>query len=146
MVSDRGFRLDRDLMMLEVAQLVAKRGTCERAQVGAVISIDGRIISSGYVGAPPGAPHCIDGTGCEIGPNDGCVRTVHAEANAIAFAARHGTAVGGATIYCTHSPCRECAKLIASAGIRRVVYIYAYRDESGLQLLETLRIPVERWL
>lgn len=136
-------RISRDEMMMRIAAVVSMRGTCERASVGAVIALDGRIISSGYVGAPPGASHCLD-VGCELGLSGGCIRTSHAEANAIAFAAREGVGTGGATIYCTHGPCRECAKLIASAGIRRVVFEIDYRDRSGIALLESLGIEVSQ--
>lgn len=148
-------RIDRDTLFLRVAQTVALRGTCERAQVGAVLSRDGRIIGMGYNGAPPGMPHCTE-IGCEdehvagdyVASDspvvlkervhviiEGCARTVHAEANAIAFAARHGVAVEGAELWCTHAPCYVCAKLILSAGITTLHYITPYRDQRGTQLL-----------
>lgn len=136
-------RISRDEMMMRVAAVVSMRGTCERASVGAVIALDGRIIATGYVGAPSGAKHCAE-VGCEIGTHKGCTRTVHAEANAIAFAAMHGIATRGATLYCTHSPCRECAKLIANSGIARVVYEREYRDKTGLTLLAEVNIPAEQ--
>jgi dCMP deaminase len=131
-------------MLIEIAFVVSRRGTCERAQVGAVISRDGRIISTGYVGAPAGAEHCTS-VGCRLGNHNGCVRTVHAEANAIAYAARAGTATESAELFCTHSPCEPCAKLIISAGIRRVVYATRYRDETGIGLLESVGIEVKQW-
>jgi dCMP deaminase len=137
-------RISRDSMLMEMAFIAAKRGTCERASVGAVIARAGRVISTGYVGAPPGASHCTD-VGCVIGKHNGCIRTVHAESNAIAYAARYGVSTEDATLYSTHSPCEPCAKLIIAAGIRRVVYTIDYRDRSGLELLSELGIEVEQW-
>lgn len=124
-----------------MAVIISSRGTCKRAYVGAVISIEGRPISAGYVGAPSGLPHCLS-VGCEIGTHNGCTRTVHAEANAIAFAAKYGTSTDRSELHCTHSPCLPCAKLIVNAGIRRVVYENRYRDESGLELLQAAGIEV----
>lgn len=126
-----------------MAAVTSARGTCERASVGAVIAQDGRIVSTGYVGSPSGLPHCTD-VGCLPGPSGGCDRTVHAEANAIAFAARYGIATDGATLYCTHSPCRSCAKSIINAGIVRVVYEHEYRLGEGKDLLRLAGIEVDR--
>lgn len=126
---------------MAVAAIVAWRGTCERAAVGAVIAREGRIISTGYVGAPSGVRHCPDG-GCEIGTHGGCTRTVHAEANCIAFAAKYGIATEGSTLYSTLSPCYECAKIILNSGIKKVVYRTDYRDAQGRQLLEIAGIEL----
>jgi dCMP deaminase len=120
---------------MEIANVVAKRGTCNRADVGAVIAREGRIISTGYVGAPAGQPHCTD-VGCEIGNHKGCTRTIHAEVNAIVFAARFGIATDGGTIYSLLCPCYDCAKAIVNAGIVRLVYHLEYRDSRGLRMLE----------
>ena len=136
-------RISRDEMMLRIAAVVSLRGTCERASVGAVIALEGRIISTGYVGAPRGAAHCTS-VGCDLGTHNGCTRTVHAESNAIAFAAANGIATRGAELFCTHSPCRECAKLIANAGITRVAYEQEYRDTTGIELLRSVGIPVDQ--
>jgi dCMP deaminase len=112
---------------------VAKRATCDRGQSGCLIVRDKRIICSGYVGSPPGLEHCdevghlmktltrADGTTTQH-----CVRTIHAEQNAICQAARHGTALDGSTLYCTMEPCRTCAMLIISVGITRVVALRQY--------------------
>lgn len=127
-------RIDRDEMLMRVAVIVSNRGTCNRAQVGAVLARDGRIISTGYVGAPSGLPHCTD-VGCDTSTYSGCLRTVHAEANAIAFAARYGISTDGSDLYCTHSPCGNCAKLIINAGISRLIYEMEYRDIKPLGLL-----------
>lgn len=137
-------RISREEMLMAIAFTVAKRGTCERASVGAVIARAGRVISTGYVGAPPGEEHCFS-VGCKLGNHNGCTRTVHAEANAIAYAARYGVATDGAEIFSTHSPCEPCAKSIASAGIIRVVYAVRYRDDAGLDLLQRIGIRVEQW-
>lgn len=126
-------RPSRDAVLLGVAELISERGTCTRAAVGAVLAREGRIISTGYVGAPSGTDHCTD-RGCEIGTHNGCTRTVHAESNAIAFAARHGIATEGSTLYSTLAPCYDCAKLLINAGIERVVYKNNYRDLRGQQL------------
>jgi len=135
-------RPSRDEMLMRIAAVVSERGTCNRLQVGAVIAREGRVISTGYVGSAPGSDHCLD-VGDELGPDGGCIRTIHAESNAIAFAARSGFSTDGADLYCTHSPCYACAKLLVSAGIRRVVYEIAYRDELPLQFLRSLGIDVE---
>lgn len=137
-------RVSRDEMMMRIAAVVSQRGTCERASVGAVIALDGRIISSGYVGSPSGLPHCTE-VGCEIGDSGGCRRTSHAETNAITFAAREGIATNGSSIYVTHSPCYDCAKAIINAGIRRVIYEVDYRDGAGRALLGEAGIEVVRW-
>lgn len=136
-------RPDRDEWLMRLAVVVSSRGTCNRAQVGAVISREGRIISTGYVGAPSGLPHCTE-IGCAMGESGGCTRTVHAEANAIAFAARYGSVTDGAELHCTHSPCDPCAKSIINAGIRRVVYEHPYRVTEGLDLLHVAGIEIHR--
>lgn len=99
-----------------IATTVAMRASCPRASVGAVIvSPDNRILATGYNGAPSGEPHCLD-EGCMV--EDGhCQRALHAEVNAVAVAARHGTVLNGARIYCTLEPCRECVKVLKAAGI-----------------------------
>lgn len=152
-------RLDRDTLFLDVARLFAERSTCARADVGAVIVREKRIISTGYNGAPPGMPHC-EGVGCEhefvklpwYGREDefpevsvkleGCARTVHAEANAIAYAARAGISTDCGVMYCTHAPCYTCAKLMVSAGIIECHYNIEYRDERGIELLDKANVVV----
>jgi len=128
-------RLSRDELLENIAQLVAERSTCGRLSVGALLASEGRIISMGYNGAPAGMPHC-DESVCYPGSEEPCTRTVHAEANAIAFAARKGIETEGATLYTTHSPCNECAKLIINAGIKRMIYWEEYRDPAPLVMLE----------
>lgn len=113
---------------MDMAHLVARRATCPRLHVGAVIVKDGRVLSMGYNGSPPGQPHCYE-VGCDIrNPHQGCQRSIHAEANAIAWAARAGIAIDGATMYCTHSPCLACCRLIEGAGIAALAYTHWYRE------------------
>jgi dCMP deaminase len=119
---------------MNLAVQAATRSTCPRKHVGAVIVRDRTILSTGYNGSIRGAPHCTE-VGCLI-ENNHCVRTVHAEANALVQAARHGVLLEGAEIYVTASPCFNCFKLIANAGVRVVYYGEFYRDERVLQFAE----------
>jgi len=121
-------RLPWDDYFLELMDTVARRATCDRGRSGCVIVRDRRIISTGYVGSPPGLPHCDDVGHLlkEVIDEDGtvrkhCVRTIHAEQNAICQAARLGIALEGSTLYCRMEPCRVCAMLIISCGIKKVV-------------------------
>lgn len=126
----RGARPSRDEVFLRTALLFAQRSTCTRGHVGAVAVQDRRIVATGYNGAPPGAPECIrPGVGCDLslGGEAGCQRAIHAEANLVAWAARHGTSLLGATVYCTHSPCGACARLLLAAGISRFAFLKEYR-------------------
>jgi dCMP deaminase len=117
-----------DEYFIELGDYVATRATCDRGRSGCVIVRDRRVLATGYVGSPPGLDHC-DEVGHlmkKVVDEDGtirqhCVRTVHAEQNAICQAARYGTAVEGATLYCKMEPCRVCAMLIISVGIKKVV-------------------------
>ena len=113
---------------MEIMETVAKRSTCDRGYLGAVIARDKVLLSTGYTGSPAGAPHCQDIGHLikEVIHEDGtksrhCMRTAHAEANAIAQAAKNGVSVDGATLYCKMTPCRTCAMLIVNSGIKRVV-------------------------
>jgi dCMP deaminase len=135
-------RFSRDELLGNIAQLIAKRSTCLRTQVGAILATEGRIISMGYNGAPSGMSHCTPEKCNEAHP---CTETVHAEANTIAFAARKGITTEGSTLYCTHSPCNECAKLIINAGIIRLIYWEQYRDPEPINLLLSARVGVEQY-
>lgn len=138
-------RVSRQNLCLQIANLVANRGTCSRAQVGAVVARDGRILVTGYNGPPAGSPHCTDPDGCtpmERMSENGCVRSVHAEANCVAYAARHGIKIQGADLYCTHLPCRKCAELIINSGICMVYYSMDYRIEDGAELLKDAGIDI----
>ena len=128
--------------------MVAKRSTCLRNQVGAVLVRDKRILSTGYNGAPAGLEHC-DSVGCaregvESGTRHELCRAVHAEQNAIIQAALHGIGIEGAILYCTHQPCILCAKMMINARISRVVYAESYPDGTALQFLKQAGIGVER--
>jgi dCMP deaminase len=112
---------------MNIAEQVATRSTCSRKHVGAVIVRDRTILSTGYNGSLRGAPHC-DEIGHDL-ENDHCVRTVHAEANAVAQSAKHGIRIDQAEIYVTASPCLTCFKLIANCGITKIYYKEFYRDE-----------------
>jgi dCMP deaminase len=119
-------RASWDEYFMRIALQVATRATCDRKHVGAVIVRDRFILSAGYNGSIPGLAHCDDvGHLMEDGH---CVRTVHAEANAICQSARNGARIEGATLYVTASPCFNCFKLCASAGISTIVYGEFYRD------------------
>jgi len=119
---------------MNIAHEVANRSTCERAQVGAVIVKDKRILTTGYNGSPRGLPHCTE-VGCLM-ENGHCIRTLHAEQNAIIQAALHGVTTSGATIYVTHQPCFLCAKTIINAGINEIVYDREYPDDRSREFLE----------
>lgn len=124
-----------DQYFSDIAKIVAERSTCDRRHVGAVIVKERVILSTGYNGAPRGLPHCDD-VGHEI--VDGhCVRTVHAEANALVQAARNGVPVEGGMLYLTDSPCYDCFKLIVNAGIVAVYYgsFYMSRYEASKEVL-----------
>lgn len=131
-------RVSWDRYFMNLAVQAATRSTCPRKHVGAVIVRDKSILSTGYNGSIRGAPHC-DEAGCLI-ENGHCVRTVHAEANAIVQAARNGVRLEGAEIYVTASPCFNCFKLIVNAGIRTIYFGEFYRDERVLQFAKELDI------
>lgn len=124
-----------DEYFLRIAYEVATRSTCSRKHVGAVIVRDRSILATGYNGSIRGMPHCDDVGHLMV--NDHCIRTVHAEANAIAQAARNGVRIEGAMIYVTALPCFDCFKLIANACISRIVYDEHYRGEQWDEILTT---------
>lgn len=144
-------RPDMNHVLLDMATLMSTRSTCERGHVGAVLARDGRIISTGYNGAPAGMPHCVHNIFVEDLARDhegrsfyaGCPDSVHAEANAIAFAARNGVPTAGSVMYSTHTPCVKCAQLIINAGIVKLYAIKRYRDDSGMILLVQANISVQ---
>jgi dCMP deaminase len=134
-------RASWDDYFMRIAEVVASRATCDRKHVGAVIVRDRQLLSSGYNGSIRGLPHC-DEEGHLIEDNH-CVRTVHAEANAIVQAARNGVRIDGATIYVTAVPCWGCFRLIANAGLARVVYGEAYRlDEKVVRCAAALGVEL----
>lgn len=132
-------RVTVDSVLMDMAKLWAKRSTCSRARVGAVVSIDGRVVTTGYNGAPAGMQHCNH----DPKVDSPCTTAVHAEANCIAFAARHGVALNAATMHTTMMPCVPCAQLIVNAGIVRVVAWRPYRLSDGENLLREAGIVVK---
>ncbi len=126
MAEQTDVRSDWHEYFMRIAEQVATRSTCNRKHIGAVIVRDKTILSTGYNGSLRGAPHC-DEIGHDM-ENGHCVRTVHAEANAVAQAAKNGVAIEGSEIYVTASPCLTCFKLVANAGIRVVYFKEFYRD------------------
>jgi len=140
-----------DQYFVQIAHQVAKRSTCLRRHVGAVIVKDKRILSTGYNGAPTGFPHC-DETGClreQLGVPSGerqeICRGLHAEQNAIIQAALHGVSVAGADIYTTHQPCITCAKMVINAGIKRVIFLEPYPDGLARSFLEQAGVELVLW-
>lgn len=131
-------QLKYDRAYLRMASEWGKLSSCKRKQVGAIIVKDRMIISDGYNGTPSGFEnHCED--------DEGYTKwyVLHAEANAILKVARSTQSCQDATLYITLSPCRECSKLIHQAGIKRVVYQVAYKDDSGLKFLKKARVELE---
>ncbi|MFV0321131.1 MAG: deoxycytidylate deaminase [Alphaproteobacteria bacterium] len=127
-MSDQHIRPSWNDYFLELVETIGKRATCNRGRSGCVITKDKRIIATGYVGSPPGLDHCDDVGHLmkKVIDDDGqmrehCMRTIHAEQNAICQAARYGVSLQGATLYCTMEPCRTCAMMIISVGITKVV-------------------------
>lgn len=125
------------------AMVASLRSTCGRKQVGAAIYLNGRPVSTGYAGPPAGFPHCTPECLHSANANGGCNHTIHAEQNAIAYAARAGRSTQDATIYSTLSPCRECAKLLINSGITKVLYWEEYRNPEGIYLLRKANITCE---
>ncbi len=133
---------------MDIASLVAKRSTCRRRAVGAVIVKNRRILSTGYNGAPSGIRHCIE-VGClreELKvPSGQChelCRGIHAEQNAIIQAAFHGVSIKDSTLFCTNLPCSICAKMIINAGITRIYYHSGYADKMSEEMLKEANIQV----
>ena len=125
---------------MNLARQAATRSTCARKHVGAVIVRDKTVLSTGYNGSIRGMPHCED-VGHQI-ENDHCVATVHAEANAIIQAAKNGIRIDGSELYTTASPCWNCFKLLANAGIGKVYYGEFYRDRRSVEVADQLRIEL----
>jgi len=120
-------RIKREKYFMEIAKLSAKRGTCDRALVGAIAVKDRRIIMSSYNGSPSGIVHCSESG--HLLENNHCIRTIHAEMNIITQCAKHSISLKDAEIYVTHQPCFHCMKHMISAGVKRVYYNEGYSDE-----------------
>ena len=151
-------RPSREHALMETAYIWARRSTCSRLSVGCVIHRSGRILVQGYNGAPSGLRHCDHTCNCMPTQFEGmkplhasvcrsqqpCTRAVHAEQNAIAFAARWGVGLEGAELFCTNQPCLSCAQSIINAGISKVWFHEPYRLQDGLDLLVESGMAVER--
>ena len=127
---------------MDITSLVARRSTCMRRQVGALMVKEKNILATGYNGTPSGITHC-DVTGClreqlnvPSGERHELCRGLHAEQNAIIQAARHGVNISDSVLYCTNSPCIICTKMLINAGIRKVVYLQGYSDSLSLEMLD----------
>lgn len=136
-ISEKQLRYDRAYMRMALEW--AKLSHCLRKQVGSLIVKDNMIISDGYNGTPTGFKNC-----CEDDKGDTLWYVLHAEANAIMKVARSTQSAKGATLYLTLSPCKECSKLVLQAGIERVVFLNAYKDQSGVEFLRNSGIDVSQ--
>lgn len=130
-----------DEYFIDITRLVARRSTCMRRQVGAVMVKEKNILATGYNGTPSGITHC-NVTGClreqlnvPSGERHELCRGLHAEQNAIIQAARHGVNIAGSVLYCTDSPCIICTKMLINAGIHKVIYLQGYADQLSMEML-----------
>ncbi len=145
-----GERLSWHQYFMTITRQVAERSTCNRAKVGAVIVRDKNILATGYNGAPAGMPHCID-VGCLIyqsktpdgDTEENCFRTIHAEINAIAQAAKNGSTIKDASIYITHTPCIHCLKVLVNTGIKNIYYEKTYKLHTLEEILRTTKVHLE---
>lgn len=142
-----------DDYFMEITDIVAKRSTCLRRQIGALLVRDHRIITTGYNGAPRDMEHCADLGGCmrdalgiPSGERHELCRALHAEQNAIIQAAITGTSVEGCTLYCSCSPCILCAKMLINIGCKRIVFRGRYPDAMAMDFLKEAGVSVEEYL
>lgn len=136
-------RISWDQYFMAQSHLLALRSTCTRLMVGATVVRDKRIIAGGYNGSIAGGDHCID-KGCYVIDNH-CVRTIHAEMNALLQCAKFGVPSDGAEIYVTHFPCLQCCKALIQAGIKAVYYAVDYKNHPyALELFEQAHVKVEK--
>jgi len=142
-------RPDFDEYCLKIASVVAERSTCLRHHMGAVAVRDKRILTTGYNGAAAGLKDCLelgclrDEMGIESGTRQEICRAIHAEQNVIIQAALHGVSLEGSTIYCTHTPCVLCAKMMVNAKIARSVSFGKYSDDTFIELFKEAGIEVD---
>lgn len=144
-------RPDWDQYFMEMAKLAAKRASCLRRKVGAVLVKDKKVLATGYNGAPKDIVHC-DLTGClreklEIasGQRHEICRGVHAEQNLVAQAALHGVKTEKSTVYCTHQPCIICTKILINAGVEKIYYQNSYSDKFAEKLLQESEIELLKY-
>jgi len=133
-------RVSRDMALMLTSGIFSLRSTCHLGN-GAVLAKEGRIIACGFNGAPSGQSHCSE-LGCILDEKGHCQRSIHAEVNSVAMAARYGISTEGSTLYCTTAPCPSCSKLLINSGITRVVYGKTYSDMSGVELLKACGVEV----
>jgi len=142
-------RLDIDEYFLKIASVVAERSTCRRHHMGAVAVRDKHILATGYNGAPAGAKDCLelgclrDELGIASGTRQEICRAIHAEQNVIVQSGLHGVSLGGSTVYCTHTPCVLCAKMLVNARIARFVSFGKYNDDTFVELFKEAGIKVD---
>jgi dCMP deaminase len=144
-------RLSWHQYFMTITRQVAERSTCTRAKVGAVIVRDKNILATGYNGAPAGMPHCID-VGCLIYQSktpdgeieENCFRTIHAEINAIAQAAKNGSSIKEGSIYITHTPCIHCLKVLVNTGIKEIFYERPYKLHTLNDILQHTHVSLEK--
>jgi len=143
-------RPDWDTYFMDMAKLAARRSSCLRRAVGAVLVKDRRLLATGYNGVPSGVTHC-EVTGClrerlkvPSGERHELCRGLHAEQNAIIQAAFHGVSIRDAVLYCTNLPCIICAKMLINAGVRRIVYIEGYSDALTQEMLTEVGMELVR--
>lgn len=141
-----------DDYFMEICHVVAKRSTCLRRRVGALLVADKRILATGYNGPPKGIAHCSDIGGCyreKLGVASGerqeLCRALHAEQNAIIQAAVHGVKLENVTLYTTTQPCVVCAKMLINADVRKIVFDGAYPDSLALSMLEEAGVELVKW-
>ena len=135
-------RITRDMGLMRTAEIWSMRGTCGRLKVGAVFSIEGRILAQGYNGAPAGLPHCQHSKDTREDLDILACRAQHAEMNGVAWAARKGVKLEGCELHVTDSPCLSCAMTSLNAGVLRVVYMRPYRLTAGVDLLASAGVEV----
>ncbi len=142
-------RPDTDEYFLKIASVVAERSTCRRHHIGAVAVRDKHILTTGYNGAPAGLKDCLelgclrDEMGIPSGERHEICRGIHAEQNVIIQAALHGTSLEGSTVYCTHTPCVLCAKMLVNAKIKRLVSFGQYNDDAFIDMFQEAGIEVD---
>jgi len=135
-------RPDWDQYFLKLAMLASERATCPRMHCGCILVRDKHVVATGYNGSIPGDDHCDD-VGCWVVDNH-CIRTNHAEMNALTQAAKRGHSVGGATAYVTNMPCTTCAKALIAAGIARVVVFSDFHDTLAAQFFAKAGVPIDK--
>lgn len=144
-------RCSVDETFMDMVDVIARRSTCLRRQIGALVVIDRRILATGYNGAPSGLAHCLD-VGCmrdsmkiESGTRAEYCMAVHAEQNCIVQAAIHGESIKGSTLYCSASPCAICMKMLVNVGCKRMVFKDYYPDDLAIKIAEQANVELVKF-